>query len=385
MPFWTLLGYLFSSDYEWWESQSALLATDESTLGVLGHLGLIGITAFTSGVLSIRRRSLDPNPHRPLKIAIFAGLSGIVLASLHFYAPQATIFSTSYAEIGGGAAEAVNLFSLGLFANILLAFLYVDARFDPSSNIRLLKTVVCVVLLLITSIYYGLLRGDRDSLGLILVVVFMAINEFKLSLKAIFTRRMIIISTLLLFIIVSFTVLQTVRVKIADQQVGTFKEEFIEALKYNTWSAILLNNLGSAHEYLSKDFEYKFGQTYLDYILSLPPGFISNMVGYERPIEANKGPNWWFSGLSVGGMHPVIVPFHNFGVIGVIVILWLQGRLVGIADRLSLGGFIHLFWYSVFGVIAFRWFWYGDMNFIRGIMVGAILHSFYKLGGAFKR
>jgi hypothetical protein len=141
-----------------------------------------------------------------------------------------------------------------------------------------------------------------------------------------------------------------------------------------TWTYILLTNLGSASTYVQGDHDLLLGHTYVDYFFSLPPGFLTRFLGYERRLEANNNPNWWYVGISQGGISPVCVPFRNFGSIGVFVILLLEGYFIGRIERLSIGrSILRRAMVGSFVMGAFHWFWYGDMNLVRALMAGYLV------------
>jgi hypothetical protein len=114
-------------------------------------------------------------------------------------------------------------------------------------------------------------------------------------------------------------------------------ELLADGFNQNTWTGILLTNLGLAERYQSGTIRYLYGQTYLDYLLSLPPGFLTYAIGYQRPLEATQGPNWWFMGLSGGGIHPVVVPFMNFGIAGCFIVMGIYGYFIAWCEKPSAG------------------------------------------------
>lgn len=389
MPYWTLAGYLFFDDYDWWESPSALIATTPEALDIMGHLGIIAILSFGLGVKmgvigKVSNTNYAPQSDISLRVLnIFSFLITCIfcLLCVKYSAPESTIFTTSYGDIGGGAAEAINLFSLSLVSQCIILLLCLDFSYDHLGVRRRIKFISLGVLLYFSLIHFGFFRGDRDTIGLICALIFLYISENQGSYASMLgkKRRLIIAAVVSTTVILSFTLLQNLRVQVADQDYKPIGEQLVEALKYNTWSAVLLNNLGTASVYSHGDFDFLYGKTYYEYFLSLPPGFITKIIGYERPLESTSGPNWWFAGLSAGGSHPVMVPFHNFGAFGVFVLLFAQGWLIGKIESKVGRSFFGNFWYGIFVLISFRWFWYGDMNFIRAMMIGGLLCLVYHL------
>jgi hypothetical protein len=152
-------------------------------------------------------------------------------------------------------------------------------------------------------------------------------------------------------------------------------------LSQNTWTAVLWTNLGTACEHRHGVLHYKLGQTYVDYLLSLPPGVITRPIGFERPLEAAgmivfEDP----AGLSAGGLHVVIAPFKNFGMAGALLILALYGWLAAKLDIMNTRGTLaaRLLWASTM-CAGFLWFWYGDMPFIRALMMAFLTYWLYRI------
>ena len=149
-------------------------------------------------------------------------------------------------------------------------------------------------------------------------------------------------------------------------------------MTYNTWTGVSLTNLGLAEESAS-GMSFRLGGTYRDYILSLPPGIITRFLGYERPLDGDDAPNRWFE-VAGGGMHPVVVPFANFGIVGAWLILASIGFFVSSCDNYGDSRiFSHRFFYGTVLCSSMLWFWYGDMNIVRAIMSYMISVVAYKV------
>ena len=107
---------------------------------------------------------------------------------------------------------------------------------------------------------------------------------------------------------------------------------------------------------------------------------MTRALGIQRPLESDRGPNWWFIGISAGGIHIVLVPYRNFGMAGAFGVLALIGWFVGWVEiRNDTRRFWGRFLYGALGVVSFFWFWYGDMYLIRVLMSVAILGPAYRL------
>jgi hypothetical protein len=123
------------------------------------------------------------------------------------------------------------------------------------------------------------------------------------------------------------------------------------------------------------------GETYVDYLQSLPPGFITRPLGIERPLESDRGPGFWYFPLAGGGIHLAVVPFKNFGPFGLVVVLAMIGFAIGYVDAINSGtrsSWIRLLYASIAAALP-HWFWYGDMNVIRAVMIAALIWMFYEV------
>jgi hypothetical protein len=122
------------------------------------------------------------------------------------------------------------------------------------------------------------------------------------------------------------------------------------------------------------------GQTYLDLLSSIIPGFLADWIGYTRPIDALHGPAWEMI-YGLGGTHAVVVPFMDFRMTGVfmIVAVWsfafsrLEHYLINHLTASNL---------SLLGIIATaipHWLWYGEKNIINALIIWFLLSILYKV------
>ena len=66
-------------------------------------------------------------------------------------------------------------------------------------------------------------------------------------------------------------------------------------------------------------YKFRYGQDYLNLFLSMPPGFIADIIGYDRPNDLVNPASQMIYGL--GGIHLSVYPFINFGITGVFLII----------------------------------------------------------------
>jgi hypothetical protein len=150
-----------------------------------------------------------------------------------------------------------------------------------------------------------------------------------------------------------------------------------------TWSAVLLTPLSVAGDSLRGLLPLRLGRTYLDFILSIPPGFVADRLGYHRPIDADHGPAHEMR-YGQGGTHAVVVPFMNFRMVGVVAILAALGWLFATVERHT--SHINPPWtvqkVAAFGIICTmipQWIWYGEKILITSFFIWFGLSVVYHL------
>jgi hypothetical protein len=120
--------------------------------------------------------------------------------------------------------------------------------------------------------------------------------------------------------------------------------------------------------------EYKLGQSYLDLFLSVPPGFIFEIFNIERPLSDTEGPSFEMR-FGQGGTHVSVVPFINFGLLGVFIILAFFGWLISNIEKKTLQkrSFSRIFLLISLISISPHWFWYGDKIALNCLIFTGIL------------
>ena len=403
MPFSATVGYLFDSSYVFWESRAAIgLCQNHDIINQMLAIGFVGLCGLLGGMEvgalwwkpqgppRNSRNSGTVGSARTMNIWPFAALLMAAVFLSWLYAPEKTVLSAAYAsaDAGGNAAEAMNFNASFLVSYILLILLYLDGERERTITQRTSMKVLAVYATTgFIVIVLQLMRGDRESSGLVVGLAMVYLTKPGLDtewLRArILQRKMFFrISFLLLFLFLVYAAVGSWRYSASESKVGGFANAYdilFDGLRQNTWTSVALNNLGMAAEYHSGTIEYLHGQTYLDYFLSLPPGPIASALGYVRPLESDRGPNFWYAGLSSGGMHPAVVPFKNFGITGVLLVLALFGAFLSRCEcRANTGALSSRLMYGATAVSGFMWFWYGDMNIIRALMIGLVLYLVYQ-------
>ncbi len=406
MPFSTLVGYWFNKDYIWWSTgvpKAVELIKDRVLVDQMAMVGIVGLSGLIAGMLlvspirfKITRVRLDetisslPIRKRTLSFSMFIVGLCVALFLSWLSAPAKDVFTASYASGGlGGIATAQLGFNASFFVSyILLILLYIDAE-SETARPRIKKFKLLGVLLVTGYIVVilNLLRGDRESLGLIVgfIALFLtgpiSVSAFRRLRSVEWSRfRKLLLPAAIVFVVFlmwgSFRSLLTpkTRSNINLNYAVTYN------LKYNTWTGVLLTNLGLAVQYHYGPMVYYYGKTYWDYLLSLPPGSLTKALGVSRPMDGQENPARWFPGISGGGVHIAVVPFKNFGIWGLFFVLGLYGFWIA---RLEKNNASLRFWprilYGAIVTSSFFWFWYGDMNPIRAVMIALLLGILYQV------
>jgi hypothetical protein len=390
MPFSVTLGYLGSSDYTWWWTPTVqALLGDQVLVEQMMAIGITGLAALLAGLKVIearrvREEDLDDadtetaSPGKALDALAFVAALGLATALSWVYAPRTTIFEEAYAAEGTeGLSQTLNFYGAFLASYILLVLLFVDAEYSRPVARRWKRLAVLGTTLFIL-IFLQLLRGDREIVGLLAALSILYVTEpMRLRPRWIqgrAWRRMFSLGLPILVLSVVLVAVGAARYELSGSDVSAAGELLAAGFTYSTWTAVLLTNLGIAAQLQDGRIEYLYGETYVQYLLSLTPGIVTHYLGLERPIEAINNPNYWFPGISSGGNHVVNVPFKNFGIFGVVGVLFVYGLAIGDWER---RGVRNRRWARlVYGAIAassFMWFWYGDMNVVRGLMGAGVL------------
>jgi hypothetical protein len=265
--------------------------------------------------------------------------------------------------------------------------LAVDIERDRDAASRRKKLLTLGLGVAYVVVVFQLLRGDRESSGLIVALAALYLTSplrktTRADSFAAIRKRIRRLTLPLLSAAVVYVWLGGARSLLIAGAESIGPMAMLQfGLSQNTWTAVLWRNLGTAWEYRHGLIHYKLGQTYLDYLLSLPPGFVTKAFGVDRPLEAWQGIAYEDpAGISAGGLHVVIAPFKNFGIAGALCVLFIYGWIGGYLDILNSRGSLaaRLLWAATL-CSGFLWFWYGDMPFIRAIMIAVAIYWMYRV------
>ncbi|HXG72779.1 MAG TPA: hypothetical protein VNJ04_19465, partial [Gemmatimonadaceae bacterium] len=396
-PFSALLGYLLSPDFVWVYSPHGFdIMQDKLVVRQMIAIGTVGLCGLAAGIHAARfkpvptgaRETPQPSAKTSLGLLAFLLLVAVAVTLSGIAAPAETILEKMYMiDQSATAASQINFAAASLVSYILVVTLAIDVEREGSVHARRTKLFALGLGTAYIVIVFQVLRGDRESSGLIVALSSLYLTSPLPSASPRFVasairKRILSLVAPLLLVVIVFVTLGAARYMIVASAGTLSTLTLIQlGLAENTWTAVLWTNLSAAWEFRHGVLNYKLGETYLHYLLSLPPGIVTSALGISRPLEswqgiAHENP----AGISAGGLHVVIAPFKNFGMAGALLILFLYGWIAGRLEILNIRPSLmtRLLWASVL-CGGFFWFWYGDMVFIRAIMAALAFYWVYRL------
>jgi hypothetical protein len=313
---------------------------------------------------------------------------GVLLTALS--APQETILTAAYTE-SASALDGANFSSAWMVSYVILSFTFCDALLERGSNAKRIKLMLMMAAILLVVVWYQLLRGDRESIswvfGLALVYYYWAAG---VTQRRDFTIpwHKIAATTLALFMVtmvvgvlrsglVGLTASETVDLIMALYQSDRIG---LNNVFTGTWSAVLLTPLSVAGDHIYGLLNLKWGQDYLDLLLSIIPGFLADAIGYVRPLNSNQGPAWEMR-YGIGGTHASVVPFMNFSMLGVFLIPTLWSWFFANVEKSTLRrvNVLKLSFLVTFAMAAPHWLWYGEKSAINALVMWIVFSFLYRV------
>jgi hypothetical protein len=366
-----------------------------SMMGAVGAAGFMAGTAVLYGKLPVvdhkATEALASRPRRTLSMPFFLIWIGVAIILSWIKAPSETLLVSTYGA-SAAAADNWNFGSAWMISAAFLLFAHADAMFDPSPTVGKLKRRIVLVTFVVIVVWLQLLRGDREALPCVLGALLMyyvwgqSLVPGKKSLKG---KGLPLLLGVLAIGAVSFFV-AALRSRGAGLGVaGLFGELMIlsetdlfrfDNLIHGTWSAVLLTPLSTAGKYLSGELSLAYGKTYVDFVASIVPGFVADAIGYVRPIDALRGPSYEMT-YGMGGTHAVVVPFMNFRMAGIFLVIALWSFAFAKLERHSMKR-VTVANLALLGLIVTaipHWLWYGEKNIMTTLMIWLILAVLYRL------
>ena len=417
LPFIHIIPYIWfnfdtATPLQMWGLRANPYMLDKQVINLTAMIGAVGAIGLTFGstiaaqniVFSFDKRvnicckNMVAFP-RSLSMPLFIIWLIAALFLSWITAPQQTIFTAAYTE-SEAILTGLNFSSSWMFSYAMLAFILSDVIFDRNSYNKKIKKFLFLVSTAYITIWLQLLRGDREILPFVLAAFMMyflwgkSLNQ-KHRKPAVIDRHLnlryiVVISAFIFTFIVSYIIakIRLLVVGLTDiHSVMVTLSELLESeavssydLLSGTWSAVLLTPLSVAGDYVNGILFIKYGSTYVDLFLSLIPGFIADIIGYTRPITATHGPAWEMT-YGLGGTHATVVPFMNFMMAGVFLIVMSWSFVITFMERRLLKH-LTVLRLSLLGVITFtipHWLWYGEKNIINCLIIWVLLSACYKM------
>jgi hypothetical protein len=400
LPFVGCLGYLVDPDFvisgsparEYYASDP-LVVSEMLAVATAGLLGLCGgmLLAARHGALGARSfdsASMSDRSARSLPMGAFLGLLAVAFGIAWFSAPPETILTASYAlEQTTALLYQANFAGAHSVSYVLFVLLILDAGSDVRPTSRSIKLILSLGALLFVIVVLQYLRGHRNSFGLVLALCALYVSDpspLRPSLRA---ARYAFVSLVGIAVVVISIVVGGIRSGASSGDFAFAADELFENVFVrggNPWTMALMTNLSMAAQNQMGYMQPEWGKTYLDYVLSLPPGIITAALGITRPLEAQQGPAWWFASdvgftaVAAGGIHVALVPYRNLGITGTVLVLALFGYLLARIERGDQRVLRSRAAYAAAIVFLPEWFWYGDMYAIRAAMAFALLWLVYR-------
>lgn len=405
LPFIHIPGYIwfnFNDNYPdftfLWGLQINPYMIDENVIKLTAMIISVGALGIATGVSIAYKNILkDSGLDNYGRVKVFKTLNlpiwliwvfiGVFLTALS--APKNTVFVSVYTA-SESALDGLNFSSAWMMSYVILTFSFCDAILENNNFLKNLKMKIIFFAFFIVIFYYQLLRGDRECLpwvfGIIIIYYFWAGNYTKKNNLKIPIKK-IIIGTLSIFfisLIVGYTRTSLNGANLYDLAflINDLLHSDLDISNYfnGTWSAVLLTPLSVAGDHIYGLLPIKFGKDYLNLFLSLPPGFLTDAIGYNRPIDAMSGPAWEMR-YGMGGTHATVLPFMNFRMIGIFLIPLIWSYIIVKFESFAISkvNASSLSLLTVLVMASPHWLWYGEKNLINAIMLWAAFTFFYKI------
>lgn len=406
LPFIHLIPYLWIDfvnipDRIWGLKTNVPYLFDEEIIKITAMLFLTGLIGILFGsLLSTKRIEFDlgldfDGFKKTFKcMGMFIWLIWLIIGLLLsiISAPSESLFISNYRE-SQAFLHGLNFSSAWMMSYIILTYIYVDSLLDNSILRKRLKLFILLFVIIYIFFFLQILRGNRESVPWVLSLIFTHLywarpfiknNLNKLKIPIIKSLFIISLILILSFIVATFRhslsgLKYSEAINLIFNELGSGKFN-LNYLLSGTWSAVMLTPLSVAGDYVNNIHTFRYGRDYLDIILSLPPGFIADFFNYDRPLNINRGPAYEMT-YGLGGTHSVVLPFRNFGIFGVFIIMSIWSFIfnrfeINTTKNISV---ISLTFLSIFTFVLPHWLWFGDKFLINAFIILIVLSYFYKI------
>ena len=363
-------------------------------LGAVGGLGILFGQSLSKGKIPYGRIYKLPMKFghtRTLSMPIWLVwvVAGVGLSWLT--APSDTLIFSTYLS-SPSFMQGFNFGSAWLVSYVVIIYALADTFFEKDIIKRNIKNIIIIFSIAFIVIYLQLMRGDRESIPLVVAVFLVYFywgNRIDMT-RIDFVKQSSLVGLIfltLLFVSWFLGIVRSSLVGMSFDQIYSHIREIIlyndmdmSRLFYGTWTGVMMTPLSVAGDYVNGSLPLKYGSDYVDYILSLPPGFVADAIGYVRPISAYTGPAHEMT-YGIGGNHAVTVPFMNFRMVGVFLIPAFWTYLISWYEKKSMNNMtvVHLSFLCVFVTIAPHWLWYGEKYGMNALIIWAVLGFLYRV------
>jgi hypothetical protein len=405
LPFIHIVPYLwFNFDMEnpsmLWGLKVNPYMLDERIITLTAMIGAVGGLGFAFGISLNTRKIVREVVHKPkesvgqnrtLPIIIWVPWISLSVLLSWLAAPTETLFTSDY-TVSESVLGKSNFDSAWLISYILLSYSFCDTVVDQNPTRRAIKLKIIVFAIAYVVIYLQFMRGDRESVpllfGVLLVyfywaVPFVRIRVVKLPWGKLSIWAIILVAASMLIGMMRYSLTEIKNIDgLINLLISSVKidEIGVSNLLHGTWSAVLLTPLSVAGDYINGLLPLNLGKDYLNLILSVPPGFLTDAIGYSRPIDSLHGPAWEMR-YGLGGTHASVLPFMNFRMIGVFFVPAVWAYLLSCYEKAALKRLtVHnLSLLCTVATAAPHWLWYGEKNGMNAMIIWGISAFLYRI------
>ncbi len=419
---------LWKGPCEMWGLVANPYQVDTQVVNLMSTIGFTGILSiFLGSILNVQKyesffldiTKLDKKNSETLPLFPFFIWVSVAFICAYFTVPQGTILSTAYVDLESSISSKLNFGSLIIVSFILFIYAFADYIVEKNYSKKKIKGIFLLLFISIVVLYFQILRGDRESITfLISLIVLFFLTPSK---KRIVDKNLIFKFVVIIFIILFLSIFtarfrtgELINTNISNiseklsyeiDQTGEAKSLtglFFSNLINGTWSGSLLSIASVSGDKIygftqvnewtplatiskEKPFRYYYGKTYIEYILSLPPGFVADWLNYDKPINQFKGPAWEMR-YGLGGNHGYTIPFLNFGIFGVFMFAFISSLVIKkIYNSASKCPNVKNLSFVGISICIFpHWIWYGDKYIINAIIIAYISLWLYKVALSIK-
>ena len=371
---------------------------DERIIELTAMIGAVGSLGFALGVALSKNKIIHENNlrvggHQLATLPTFIWLMWVFfgVALSWAAAPRETLTTAAYTA-SMSALQHVNFSSAWMVSYVLLIFALCDSILDRNKIRSLFKRRVIWGAIIFVVVFLQFMRGDRESVTLIIACLLV---NFYWASPASWGRRLklpwIKMALVGFVLVVVMMILGEVRhTLVGIEDIGGIisrLDEYAKSERFSafnlingTWSAVLLTPLSAAGDYVHGLLSLNYGQDYLNLLLSLPPGFVADAVGYVRPIDSLSSPAREIR-YGLGGIHSSVLPFMNFRMIGVFLfpVIWVY-IITRIEKRVLMQKNVtSLSLVCVLAMASPHWLWYGDKYGINALIIWFMLMLLYRV------